>query len=203
MTSSAKQRLREQLLAARRARTTEQIEQARTAIRAAVLRQCAQANWRSLACYVPLRTEPGSTALLDMLTARGARVVVPVLRRDHDLDWALWTAEQEPSTVDAMTPPGERLGVDAIRDVDAVLVPALAVAGDGTRLGRGGGSYDRALRRVRPGTAITALLYDEELVDSLPSEPWDVAVTAVVTPAGWARLPGAGGWTECACTSER
>jgi 5-formyltetrahydrofolate cyclo-ligase len=75
--------------------------------------------------------------------------------------------------------------VAAIGEADAVLVPALAVAADGTRLGRGGGSYDRALPRVRPDAPIVALLYSAEVRAELPSEPWDVPVTAYVTPDGW------------------
>ena len=61
-------------------------------------------------------------------------------------------------------------------------MPALAVDGEGNRLGRGGGSYDRALRRA---TGLTiAVLYDGERVDTVPAEPHDVRVHAVVTPSG-------------------
>ncbi|MGI8761179.1 MAG: 5-formyltetrahydrofolate cyclo-ligase, partial [Jatrophihabitantaceae bacterium] len=77
----------------------------------------------------------------------------------------------------------------AVAAADAVLVPALAVARDGTRLGRGGGSYDRALLRRRPGAPAAALLFDGELLDALPREQWDVPVQAVVLPAGWQDLP--------------
>jgi 5-formyltetrahydrofolate cyclo-ligase len=107
-------------------------------------------------------------------------VLVPVLLADHDLDWAEWN----PATAQA----GAALGVNAISAADAVLVPALAVARDGTRLGRGGGSYDRALSRLPTGAMTAALLFDGELVDTLPTDDWDVPVTAVVTPDGWREL---------------
>jgi 5-formyltetrahydrofolate cyclo-ligase len=64
-------------------------------------------------------------------------------------------------------------------------VPALAVSRSGVRLGRGGGSYDRALARVPPGMPIIAMIYDDELVDELPHDDWDVPVTGAVTPSGW------------------
>ena len=51
-------------------------------------------------------------------------------------------------------------------------------------LGRGGGSYDRALARVPPGTPVVALLYPDELRASLPAAPHDRPVTAVLTPTG-------------------
>jgi 5-formyltetrahydrofolate cyclo-ligase len=71
-----------------------------------------------------------------------------------------------------------------------VLVPALAVDRAGNRLGRGGGSFDRALARVGPLIPVIALLYDDELADRLPAEPHDVTVRAVVRPAhGVTALP--------------
>ena len=51
-----------------------------------------------------------------------------------------------------------------------VLVPALAVDRTGMRLGRGGGSYDRALGRVPVGTFVCALLYDGEVLDRVPHD---------------------------------
>ena len=53
---------------------------------------------------------------------------------------------------------------------DVVLVPALAVDAAGRRLGRGGGSYDRALARVGPLVPLIALIYDDELVEQVPAE---------------------------------
>ena len=91
-------------------------------------------------------------------------------------------------------PAGPRLGPDAVADADVVLVPALAVDHAGTRLGRGGGYYDRALARVPAGVPVVALLHDGELVDALPADPWDRPVTAAVLPAtGWVQLPAARG----------
>ncbi|SEG92148.1 5-formyltetrahydrofolate cyclo-ligase family protein [Thermomonospora echinospora] len=74
-------------------------------------------------------------------------------------------------------------GPDAIRAADVVLVPALAVDGTGLRLGRGGGSYDRALARVGSGILTVGLVYDHELVDTVPAEPHDQRLRAVVTPS--------------------
>ncbi len=169
--------MRAELLVARRERAAGDVSAARAAVRAVVLNRATAAGWRCVAAYVPLRTEPGSLELLDCLVATGVRVLVPVLLPDNDLDWAEWDARSGAS--------GAPVGVREIEAADAVLVPALAVARDGTRLGRGGGSYDRALRRARPGAVVVALLFDGELVDALPRDEWDVPVTAVVLPSGW------------------
>jgi 5-formyltetrahydrofolate cyclo-ligase len=192
VSAEAKARLRQPLLAARQTLSAETLAGVRAAVREAVLAECRARGWRCVAGYVPLRTEPGSLELLDELRSGGVRVLVPVLVQNHDLDWAQWTpaGQGDVPRLGSVRGLGSVLGLGAIGDADAVLVPALAVARDGTRLGRGGGSYDRALRRARPGTPVVALLHAGEFVESLPSEPWDVPVTAVVTPAGWRDL----GW---------
>jgi 5-formyltetrahydrofolate cyclo-ligase len=118
--------------------------------------------------------------LLAALHERGVRVLVPLTLPDRDLDWAEWTPEGS----------GSPLGVEAIGAADLMLVPALAAGADGMRLGRGGGSYDRALTRVRADTQVAALLYDDELRAAVPSEPWDLPVGWAVTPEGWRELEG-------------
>lgn len=171
--ASPKDALRSTVSATRRARTDADRDTARAAVRTVVLQRCRARGWQCVAAYVPLRSEPGSLELLDDLVSQGVAVLVPLLLPDRDLDWVAW--------------PGKRpLGREAINRADAVLVPALAVASsDGTRLGRGGGSYDRALPRCRPGAEVAALLFADELVTSLPRDDWDVAVSAVASPAGW------------------
>jgi 5-formyltetrahydrofolate cyclo-ligase len=63
-------------------------------------------------------------------------------------------------------------------------VPALLVDRSGMRLGRGGGSFDRALGRVAAGVPVVALVYDGEIVERVPREPHDRSVTAALTPRG-------------------
>jgi 5-formyltetrahydrofolate cyclo-ligase len=97
-----------------------------------------------------------------------------------------------PAEEQAAMPPAEALGPAAIGTAAMVLVPALAVDRSGHRLGRGGGSYDRALARVPAGTVVAALLFTGELVDRVPTDSWDRPVTALASPAGWLELTGTG-----------
>jgi 5-formyltetrahydrofolate cyclo-ligase len=173
-----KRQLRAHFGAARTAMSDAERERARDAIRDAVLRRVDELGAHCVAAYIPYRTEPGSVNLLASLAARGVRVLVPITLPDRDLDWAQWSSNSV----------GPALGMDAIAAAEVVLVPALAVAHDGTRLGRGGGSYDRALARCHPGASVVALLFADEVVQSLPSDAWDRPVAAVVTPEGWRTL---------------
>ena len=63
-------------------------------------------------------------------------------------------------------------------------VPALAVDRHGHRLGRGAGFYDRSLPLCDPGAALMAVVRDDELLDAVPSEAHDVAMTHALTPRG-------------------
>ena len=189
MQGTEKDRLRRELLAVRGELSRDEIDSARAKVREFVLARARERGWQSVAAYVPLRTEPGSTELLDELTTSGVRVLVPLLADDRDLDWQVWDPAAPVDPLEPVDSAAEALGSGAIAEVDAVVVPALAVARDrGTRLGRGGGSYDRALARVQPEAERIALLYDGEVFHELPADEWDVPVTAAVTPSGWVQL---------------
>jgi 5-formyltetrahydrofolate cyclo-ligase len=176
--------LRASALATRRAMTPDERTVAGAAIARAVLGLTEISAARSVATYLSIDTEPATTTLVETLQSRGVRVLVPVLRDDLDLDWA----EYGDSTAIAQgsgglwIPDGPRLGVRSIAEVDALVVPALAVDRRGSRLGRGGGSYDRALGRVPAGRPVLALLYDGECPEAVPTEPHDRPVTLAVTP---------------------
>ncbi len=144
----------------------------------------------TVAAYVSVSSEPGTGPLLDRLRSAGKRVILPLLQPDNDLDWTSYSGPDDLRTArrGLLEPTGSPLGHDALATADVVLVPGLAVGRDGTRLGRGGGSYDRALARVPAGTFVCVLLNSEEVLDSVPSQDHDRPVGAVVTELGVTRL---------------
>jgi 5-formyltetrahydrofolate cyclo-ligase len=141
----------------------------------------------TVAAYVSTPTEPGTLLLRTELRRRGHRVLLPVLRADDDLDWALDEGPLAPGRRGIAEPAGGRLGAEAIAQATVVVCPAAAVALDGTRLGHGGGSYDRALSRT--AGLVVALVHDDELLDVLPRDPHDQPVHVAVTPTRTVRLP--------------
>ena len=185
----AKAALREALNARRRTRSPAERAAAAAAVASALLRRLARV--RVLAAFAPDDTEPGHGRLPAAFTQLGARVLLPVVPDSGaELRWAVDTGRLAPGRFGLPEPVGPRLGPTAVGTAEVVVVPALAVDRGGTRLGRGGGWYDRALRHVRPGAVVAAVVFDDELVDELPTEPHDRRVTAVVTPSGgWQALP--------------
>jgi 5-formyltetrahydrofolate cyclo-ligase len=176
--SSAKADARRMILAARRALPPLERQRADAALAAALVPLVAG---RVVAGYVPIAGEPGGADLLPVL-AGAARLLLPVLRPDLDLDWASYEGVLVAGARGLREPPCPRLGVAAIATADLVVAPAVAVDRRGIRLGRGVGSYDRALERATG--RVIALLYPAELVAELPAEPHDRPVDAVLTPDG-------------------
>jgi 5-formyltetrahydrofolate cyclo-ligase len=124
--------------------------------------------------------EPGGAELPAALAARCDALLLPVTLASRDLDWARWDGSTAPSALGMAEPTGPRLGVAAIASASVVFVPGLAVDGHGRRLGRGGGSYDRALARVDPAAVTLVPLYPGEFVDAVPVEPHDRPVRGVI-----------------------
>ncbi|MFJ3694951.1 5-formyltetrahydrofolate cyclo-ligase [Streptomyces sp. NPDC090052] len=185
--------LRQQLLAARALLSTEDVQSAAAVLAGHAVALPELARARTVAAYVSVGREPGTRPLLDALRARGVRVLLPVLLPDNDLDWGAYEGADSlvPAGRGLREPDGARLGVDAVLDADAVLLPGLAVDGRGMRLGRGGGSYDRVLARLARADAhpaLVVLLYGDEVVARVPEEPHDHPVQAVVTPEGVRRF---------------
>jgi 5-formyltetrahydrofolate cyclo-ligase len=191
--STAKLALRDQLLTARHRRPLAELGVAARACAAHLLAAPEVRRAATVAAYVSMAGEPGTGALLDALLEAGKRVILPVLLPDGDLDWGTYRGSDELRTarLGLLEPAGPTLGVDAVATADVVLLPGLAVSPDGLRLGRGGGSYDRALRRVPVGTFTCVLLYDDEVGLDVPVEPHDRRVLAAATPSGITRFRGA------------
>ncbi|MFI9329627.1 5-formyltetrahydrofolate cyclo-ligase [Kitasatospora sp. NPDC052868] len=186
-----KSALRTRLLAERRALTPADREAAALALAGHAGELAAPGA--TVAAYVSVGGEPGTRPLLDALLARGVRVLLPVLLPDNDLDWAVYTGSEglAPAGRGLLEPVGERLGPEAVCAASPVLLPGLAVDRRGLRLGRGGGSYDRVLARLgRAGARplLAVLLYEHELLESVPAEPHDLPVDVALTPSGLHRL---------------
>lgn len=181
---SVKAALRANVLAARRALSPEALATAADAIRDRALESLAPAP--TVALYASTGSEPGTHPLLEALRAAGSRVLLPVLLPDNALDWAVYRGPEflVPGPRGTVEPAGPRLGPEAFGEALLAFVPGLAADRDGHRLGRGGGSFDRALRHAHPAALVAVVLYPGEIVDTVPARGHDAEVHAVLTPEG-------------------
>ncbi|HEU0206727.1 MAG TPA: 5-formyltetrahydrofolate cyclo-ligase [Pseudolysinimonas sp.] len=139
----------------------------------------------SLSAYLSTPDEPDTREFLDWTAEQGIRVLIPVSRTDGLLDWAPYDGDAEDTDVLGMpTPTTGLLGPIAINEVDLILVPAAAVDRTGMRMGWGMGYFDKTLGSMEACPPVYAVIFDDELVDSVPRERHDMPVSGVVTPSG-------------------
>ena len=186
---AAKSALRAQLLAARGAVPPTLHDSEARALSDRLQQLASTAG--TVCAYVPVGSEPGSITMLDALTHRGIRVLLPVVRTGgDDAPLALMWGEYRPMDGTALVtarfgllePAEPWLPAEALAEADLILVPALAVDRRGVRLGRGAGFYDRSLLLRRPQVPLVAMVRDAELLAELPAEPHDVPMTHALTP---------------------
>lgn len=196
MTADTKQMLRMELLARRRDLPDDQrapLDSALTALLLAFVQGALAERAMSdappappytVATYVPLGMEPGTTSLPQQLKDLGVRVLLPIVGAPGPLDWAEYqdASSLAPARMDLLEPTGPALGADAIAAADAIFVPGLAGDSFGMRMGRGGGFYDQSLPLASDSAPRLLCLYPWELREHIPTEPHDVPVTHIVTP---------------------
>ena len=150
----------------------------------------------TIAAYYSIGTEPDTHGLIFGLWKRGSYVVLPVLMPDGDLDWAsyegpdslapgprgLLRAGRAAARARHGRPGGRRPGARPRRR--RARVPARP----GRRV------LDRALARVGGQVPTIALLYDDELLPTVPTEAHDQRVRVAARPGpGLTWLPPASG----------
>ena len=139
------------------------------------------------ALFVSTPLEPDMSLTLGLFE----RALLPVLLDEAgaplgEPHWGLWEAGRALVTLGRppAQPDGEAQGAESLKEADLIVIPALAASADGTRLGQGGGWYDRALMHRSPGVPVVAVIFDDEVLEAgiIPAEPHDVPVDAIVTP---------------------
>ena len=139
------------------------------------------------ALFTPTPLEPDMSLALGLFE----RALLPILLDEAGTPlgaprWGLWEAGQALVTLGRppAQPDGEARGAESLKEADLIIIPALAASVDGTRLGQGGGWYDRALMHRSPDTPVVAAIFDDEVLEAgiIPAEPHDVPVDAIVTP---------------------
>ena len=130
--------------------------------------------------YAPLGSEISPLAAIEEARAVGRIVAFPAF--DHPAKPFKFRAGDplEPGPFGIMQPKPRTPVVEP----DLILVPLIAVDGNGTRLGRGKGHYDRALARLKKsGARLVGVGWPlQRLVEMIPTDDWDIPLDAFASP---------------------
>jgi 5-formyltetrahydrofolate cyclo-ligase len=139
--------------------------------------------------FLPIRSEVDLRPLMAGLRQRGARICVPViLDKERIVFRELVPGAPLVDCGFGTSAPGP----DAAElEPDIMLVPVAAFDATGQRIGYGGGYYDRAIARFREKglqPRLIGIAFDCQEVASVPAEPHDVRLPAVLTESGLRHL---------------
>ena len=180
-----KRALRAELRERRRTMTTPERGKVNLAVTSNLIQLTQSLGVSSIAAYLSTNDEPSTREFLHWACDNDIRVLLPISREDGLLDWAPYDGKDESEDLLGMpVPTTELLGPIAINDVDLIVVPAATVDRTGMRMGWGRGYFDKTLGSMERCPPVYAVIFDSELVDTVPSEVHDQRVNGVVTPGG-------------------
>lgn len=85
--------------------------------------------------------------------------------------------------------PSPEQNIIALPRLDLVLCPGLGFGRDHSRLGRGGGFYDRLLAAIRDDAITIGIAFDSQIVEHVPTEAHDLPLDHILTPTSWIDSP--------------
>jgi len=139
-----------------------------------------------IAAYLPIRSELSPLPLIKALAADGFATAMPVTPEPGNLLlFRAWDpgAQLVDGPYNTKQPPSD--ATEMIPSV--ILAPMLAFDSSCWRLGYGGGFYDRTLSGLRAAgrhVVVLGIAYDGQLVDKVPTGPYDMRLEGVLTPSG-------------------
>lgn len=173
-----KKELRKKIREQKRAMTPQMVAKASEELAKQFFATAYYQNAKTIYGYLPYNQEVRTVPMLEQALRDGKKVAVPKIYGDtmrfiylEDLSCVEKNSMGIPEPV-ADTPVAE--------DKTAlVLMPGVAFTKKGDRIGYGGGFYDRFLAE-EPNHPTLALCYDFQIVDSLPTEEFDIPVDTVL-----------------------
>jgi len=179
----AKAALRKSAHARRAALPAEARAEAARAVARHFFETVAYAPEDVVAGYWRIRDELDCQPILVRLMDSGQKVVLPVVAgAGAPLDLRVWEADQPLYEAGFGTLAPSELAPRA--EPDLILMPLLGFDAAGTRLGYGGGYYDRTLAALGRRPMLVGLAFAVQELDHIPREDHDIPLDAVVTEHG-------------------
>ena len=173
-----KKALRREIREKKRAMTEEEIIFRSEKLGQLFAQSEAYRNAKTVYGYLPYNQEVRTVPMLEQALREGKRVAVPKIYGDTMK--FLYLDDLSRVEKNDMGIPEPIADTPVADDKTAlVLMPGLAFTKRGDRMGYGGGFYDRFLAD-EPDHPTLALCYDFQMVDSLPTEEYDIPVDTVL-----------------------
>jgi 5-formyltetrahydrofolate cyclo-ligase len=153
---------------------------------------------RRIAVYAAHDCEADPSAIVSLARRNGCELYLPAIadyrRRRMEFRRYARATRLQPNRYGIAEPERGAPRI-AVRHLDLVLLPLVAVDANGTRLGTGAGFYDRCLQHLRAGRRwrrpkLIGLGYEFQRVAGLTARTWDVPLDALLTEKDLYALKG-------------
>ena len=173
-----KKELRAKIRQQKRAMTEEQIVQASARLGELFVQTPQYQNAKTIYGYLPYNQEVRTVPMLEQALRDGKKVAVPKCYGD-EMRFIYMDDLSQVAPGYANIP--EPIADEPVADdkTALVLMPGMAFTQNGDRMGYGGGFYDKFLAS-EPEHPTVALCYDFQMVESLPTEEYDIPVDCVL-----------------------
>lgn len=136
-----------------------------------------------VAAYWPIRDELDIKHLIVKLMDSGQPLALPVVLGDEQpLELRLWQ-DSAPLYEAGFGTLAPEYGAPRV-EPDIILMPLLGFDKHGTRLGYGGGYYDRTLASLPKRPRLVGFAFARQEIDHIPRQAHDVPLDAIVTELG-------------------
>ena len=142
-------------------------------------------NAQTIMLYLDFNNEVATDNLVNKLIKLGKTVASPItLKEERRLIPSQITDLENGIQYGAYNirePKPEYSPAIDIKDLDVVIVPAVAYDKNCYRLGYGGGFYDRFLENLREDAVTVGIAFDLQIFDEIPKESHDAQLDYIVT----------------------
>ena len=179
-----KKELRAEILRKRSRLTKENIVDYSEIITNSLKNLDAYKNAKRIMTFVSMGTEVDTHPLIEQALEDGKSIVIPITvdkTRELLLSDLFSLSELEVADHNIEIPKDGFLRLVQPGTIDLVLVPGLAFAKNGHRVGYGGGYYDRFLAKLDKSVPKIAIGFDLQIVDQVPTNDFDIPVDSLIT----------------------
>lgn len=162
-----------------------------------LLESSGTAGQRTVAVYAAMGSEVDPAAFAAAAVKRGWRVAYPCMFSTTDVmacgqrmcmravsagDASEAPFIAHPTRASAATDvDSDHFPIVPAKALDMIIVPLVAFDRTGTRLGYGGGCYDRYLPMLSPACQITGIAFDEQRVEHVPTDAHDLPLPHIIS----------------------
>jgi len=178
-------KLRKQLLNQRDEMKKDEVEKLSKEIMEKLIKLPELRQSKVVMSYLSFKNEVDTEAIIDWCFNQGKEVVIPYCEMGSNeiIPCKLYPDRRglEKNKFGIWEPKKDLKTSIEIDNIDVIIVPGVGFDNNCNRLGFGGGYYDRFLAKRQRETQAIAICYQNQIVESIPTDDYDIKMDMVVT----------------------